>query len=67
VANALSTKRLENKNFWQTTQENENSRVFHTKTYIQWSATTMVDLNHLLQGDSSNGARGKIQHPLEEI
>jgi hypothetical protein len=31
------------------------------------SITTLVDLNHLLQGDSSNGARGKTQHPLEAI
>jgi hypothetical protein len=35
AANALNIKRLENKNFWQTAPENENSRVSHTKTYIQ--------------------------------
>jgi hypothetical protein len=67
VANALNTKRLENKIFWQKAPKNKNSRVLHTKKYIQQRAMTLVDLNHLLQGDSSNGARGKTQHPLEAI
>jgi hypothetical protein len=47
--------------------ENGNSRVLHTKHIYNKSATTFVDPNHLLQGDSSNGARGKTQHPLEAI
>jgi hypothetical protein len=65
AANALNIKRLENKKLWQTAPENENSRVSYTKTYTQWSITTLVDLKHLPQEESNNDACGKIQHPLE--
>jgi hypothetical protein len=44
-----------------------NSRVLHTKHIYNKSITTLVDLNHLPQGDSSNGAHGKTRHPLEAI
>jgi hypothetical protein len=41
--------------------DNINSRVLKTNTSI----TTLGDQNHLLLGDSSNDAHGKMWHPLE--
>jgi hypothetical protein len=68
AVNAPNTerKRLENKTKFLTKEfRNRNSRVLHTKYIYNTIITTLANQNHLLLGDLSNGARGKIQHPLE--
>jgi hypothetical protein len=60
-------KRPENKNFWQKNLEMETLAFYIQGIDTIKSITTLVDPNHLLQGDSSNGARGKMRHPLKAI
>jgi hypothetical protein len=70
AVNAPNTehKRLENKTkFLAKELRNRNSCVLHTKHIYNTSITTLADQNHLLLGDLSNGAPGKMRHPLEAI
>jgi hypothetical protein len=70
AVNAPNTKhkRLENKTKFLTKEfRNRNSRVLHIKHIYNTNITTLADQNHLLLGDLSNGARGKMRHPLEAI
>jgi hypothetical protein len=68
VANAPNTKNaLRTKKLLAKEPKNGNSHVLHTKHIYNKSITALFDPNHLLQGDSSNGARGKMRHPLKAI
>jgi hypothetical protein len=69
AANTLNAKKknLENKKFLAKEPRIGNSHVLHTKYIYNTSITTLADPNHLLLGDLSNGARGKMRHPLEAI
>jgi hypothetical protein len=66
MANAPNTNVLRTKTSGKRPRS-ENSHVLHTKHIYNKSITALVDLNHLLQEDSSNGAHRKTWHPLEAI